>query len=270
MKKDPLGKGLSAILQDMEERGATRLIPVGQIFPNRSQPRVEFNEVTLAELAASVREKGLLQPILVKRKDSGYEIIAGERRYRAAIMAGLVDVPAIIKDVDDREALELSLMENLQRENLNALEVAAAYDRFLEEFGYTQQELAKKIGVDRSSVANFVRLLKLPDWIKKLIAEGRLSQGHARALVSLEKERDQKRFVERIIDDGLSVRETEKAVRRKKAFRLSPFSAAEEILSSELQTKVSITFRKNKGKIIIEFYSQDDLERIVEIFSEKE
>jgi len=267
VKKDPLGRGLSAILQDIEERGTARLIPVDQIVPNPTQPRLELKEEALAELAASIREKGMLQPILVRKKTKGYEIIAGERRYRASLMVGLTEVPVIIKDVDEKEALEISLIENLQREDLNPIEVASVYERFIEEFSYTQQELAKKIGIDRSSIANYIRLLKLPDWIKKLIVEGKLTQGHARALLSIENEREQKHFVERVLSGGATVRELEKAARKKKVKSKSPFASVEETLKDALQTRVDITYRKNKGKIIIEFYSKDDLERIVELIS---
>jgi ParB family transcriptional regulator, chromosome partitioning protein len=268
VKKDPLGRGLSAILQDIEERGSTRIIPVDQITPNPAQPRLEMREEALAELASSIREKGLLQPIIVKKAEKGYEIIAGERRYRASLMAGLKEMPAIVKDVGEREALEISLIENLQREDLNPLEVATVYDRFIEEFGYTQQDLARKLGVDRSSVANYVRLLKLPKWIKELIINGRLTQGHARALLSLENEREQKAFVERILNEGATVREVEKASKRRRAKR-SQFFDLEDTLTGYLQTRVSVAFRKNKGKITIEFYSREDLERLVEIVTKK-
>ncbi len=262
LKKDPLGKGLSAILKDIEEKGTTRLIPVEDIIPNPTQPRFEIKEETLVELAASIREKGLLQPIILKKKGKNYEVVAGERRYRASVMAGLKDVPAIVKDVDDKEALEIAMIENLQREDLNAVEIATVYERFIEEFGYTQEELAKKIGIDRSSVSNFIRLLKLPEWIRKLIVEGRLTQGHARVLITLKSEGEQKKFIQKIIQDGISVRELEREVKRNTAQKASPFPYLEESLRDTLGTKVNITYRKNKGKIIIEFYSKEDLERI--------
>jgi ParB family chromosome partitioning protein len=265
-KKDPLGRGLSAILKDVEERGSgTRLIPVDQIEPNPDQPRQSMREEAIAELAASIREKGILQPILLKKKENGgYDIIAGERRYRAAVMAGLTEVTAIIKDVDDREALEIALIENLQREDLNSVEIAATYQKFIDEFGYTHQDLARKIGVDRSSITNYVRLLKLPDWIKTLMSEGKLSQGHGRALLSLQNEKDQKRFVEKVLNEGASVRDLERAARKKNRPEKSQFEDTVETLTEVLGTKVNITFKKQKGKIIIEFYSREDLERIVE------
>jgi len=264
-KNDPLGRGLSAILKDVEDRGGTRLIPVAQIVPNPAQPRQSIREESLADLAASIREKGLLQPILLKKRDNGnYDIIAGERRFRAAVMAGLAEVTAIIKDVDDREALEIALIENLQREDLNSVEIASTYQRFIDEFGYTHQELAKKIGVDRSSITNYVRLLKLPDWIKTLMSEGKLSQGHGRALLSLQNEKDRKKFVEKVLSEGTSVRDLERAARKKNRQEKPQFEDAVETLTEVLGTKVNITFKKQKGKIIIEFYSAEDLERIVE------
>lgn len=268
MKTDPLGRGLSAILKD-EERASSKLIPIDRITPNKTQPRQKIDENSIAELASSIKGKGLLQPIILKRKDKGYEIIAGERRYRAAVMAGLKEVPSIIKDVDDKEALEIALIENLQREDLNPLEVAVVYERFTEEFGYTHEELAHKVGVDRSSVSNCIRLLKLPPWIKELISDGKLTQGHARALLTLKNEKEQKRFADRILKEGASVREVERQARKKNVLRNPAFSAIEEDLQNILQTKVNITFKRKKGKIIIEFYSKEDLDRIAEYISEK-
>lgn len=268
VKKDPLGRGLSALLRDVEERGTNRLIPIDQIVANPDQPRLAIKEEPLLELATSIQEKGLLQPILLRRKDSRYEIIAGERRFRASLLAGLREVPAIIKEVDDREALEIALTENLQREDLNPVEVATIYDKFLKEFGYTQESLAKRIGMDRSSIANFVRLLKLPEWIKDLMRDGKLTQGHGRVLTSLQGEKEQKRFVDRVLNDGVSVRELEREVKKKRTPEGSPFADVEETLREALQTKVNITYRKNKGKIIIEFYSTEDLERIAAAISE--
>ncbi len=264
MKKDPLGRGLSAILKDIEDKGTSRSIAIDQIVPNPAQPRVRMDDRAIDELAASIAEKGILQPILVKQKDKLYEIIAGERRYRAAILAGLRDVPAIIRDVDDKEALEIALMENLQREDLNPLEIATVYERFVEEFAYTHEELAKKMGVDRSSVTNCLRLLKLPDWIREIMAEGKLTQGHGRVLLSLKNEREQKRFVDKVLREGTSVRELERQVRKKAPAQEHGVAAIEETLIKALQTKVNISMRKNRGKIIIEFYSREDLDRLSE------
>jgi ParB family transcriptional regulator, chromosome partitioning protein len=267
LKNDPLGRGLSAILKD-EEKASSKLVSIDRITPNKTQPRLQIGDKSLAELASSIQGKGLLQPIIIRRKDKGYEIIAGERRFRAAIMAGLKEVPAIIKDIDDKEALEIALIENLQREDLNALEIAIVYERFIEEFSYTHEELAHKMGVDRSSVSNFVRLLKLPPWIKELITGGKLSQGHARVLLTLKSEKEQKKFVDRVLREGTSVRELERQARKKGVQKHPAFSSIEESLQKTLQTKVDITFKKNKGKIIIEFYSKEDLERIAEQIAE--
>jgi ParB family transcriptional regulator, chromosome partitioning protein len=267
LKKDPLGKGLSAILKDIEEKGVTRVVPVNEIVAGQSQPRFEIKDDSIVELAASIREKGLLQPVILRKKGKGYEIIAGERRYRASIMAGLNEVTAVIKDVDDKEALEIALIENLQRVDLNAVEIAVVYDRFVEEFGYTHEDIAKRTGINRSSVTNFIRLLKLPEWIKKLIVEGKISQGHARVLITLNSENEQRRFVDKVLKEGVSVRELEREVKKESVAKTSPFPYVEESLREMLRTKVDITYRKNKGKIIIEFYSQEDLERITEAIS---
>jgi ParB family transcriptional regulator, chromosome partitioning protein len=267
LKKDPLGKGLSAILNDAVEKGTSKLIPVSEIAPNPTQPRFAIKEDTLVELASSIREKGVLQPLLLRRKGKGYEIIAGERRFRASVMAGLKEVPAIIKDVDEKEAIEIALIENLQREDLNAVEIASVYERFIDDFGYTQEELAKKIGIDRTTISNFIRLLKLPEWTKNLIREDKLTQGHARVLITLKNENEQRKFVERILKENISVRELERAVKNKSTGRHSPFIHVEEILRETLGTKVNITFKQKKGKIIIEFYSKADLERIAELIT---
>ncbi len=267
VKKDPLGRGLQAILKDIEEKGTSKSIPVDLILPNPNQPRSAMNDDTIADLASSIKAKGVLQPLIVKKKDKKYQIIAGERRYRASVLAGLKEIPVIIRDADERESLELGLIENLLREDLNPLEVAAAYEKFVEEFDYTHEEIAKRVGIDRSSVSNVLRLLKLPGWIKTLIREGRLTQGHGRALVSLKNEREQKRFVDKVLKQGASVRDLERAVKKKGSHRVAQFAPIEEDLRKSLQTKVNITFRKKKGKIIIEFYSEEDLERIAELIT---
>jgi ParB family chromosome partitioning protein len=178
-------------------------------------------------------------------------------------MAGLKEVPAIIRDVDDHEALELAMIENLQREDLNPVEIATVYQRFVEEFGYTHEELAKKMGIERSSISNYIRLLKLPSWIKELMAAGKLTQGHGRVLITLKSEQEQKRYVKRVLDEGLSVRELERVRKTAGPVKPAPFSHVEEMLREMLKTKVQVTFKKNKGKVIIEFYSREDLERLL-------
>ncbi len=255
--KDPLGRGLSAILKDVDD-GGIHLVPVHQIVPNPTQARVEMRQEPLEELASSIAEKGLLQPIIIRRKEGVFEIIAGERRFRAAKMAGLKEVPAIIKDVDDREALELAMIENLQREDLNPVEIATVYQRFVEDFGYTHEELAKRMGMERSSISNYLRLLKLPTWIKDLMAAGKLTQGHGRVLITLKSEKEQKRYVKKALEEGVSVRELEQERKGDRAAQSSPFAHLEEMLREMLQTKVQVTFKKNKGKVIIEFYSKDE------------
>lgn len=263
-KKDPLGRGLSAILKDVEEKGASTLVPIGQLSVNPRQPRFAFREESIQELASSVREKGLLQPILVRKKDRGYEIIAGERRFRACRLAGLTEVPVIIKDVDDRESLELALVENVQREDLNPIELATVYSRFADEFGYTHEAIAKKIGVERSSISNMIRLLKLPEWIRTLITENKLTSGHGRALITLKSEAEQRKYVKKVLNEGASVREIER-VRKVHTPARGKYGDIEEMLREALKTKVHVTFKRNKGKVIIEFYSKDDLERLVEL-----
>jgi ParB family transcriptional regulator, chromosome partitioning protein len=265
-KKDPLGRGLSAILKDVDEKGGITMVPVNEVFTNPTQPRVTMNEEALSELATSIKEKGLLQPILVRRKDGEYEIIAGERRFRAAKLAGLQEIPVIVRDVDDRESLELAMIENLQREDLNAVEIASVYQRFVEDFGYTHEGLAERIGVQRSSVTNIIRLLKLPDWIKQLIMDGKLTQGHGRVLITLKDEQAQKRYVHKVMNEGASVREIERVRKSERPKAASSFDYAEDALRQHLQTKVQVTYRKNKGRVIIEFYSKEDLDRLLEIF----
>ena len=266
-KKDPLGRGLSAILKDVEDKGGITFLPLNEILANPTQPRIGIREESLRELADSIREKGLLQPILVRRKEGTYEIVAGERRFRAAKIAGLQEVPVIIKDVDDRESLEIAMVENLQREDLNAIEIAGMYQRFVEEFDYTHEELAKKIGVERSSITNYMRLLKLPDWAKQLMVEGKLTQGHGRVLITLKDEQAQRRYTNKVMNEGASVRDLERTRKTESDRKASPFHHAEEILRESLKTKVQVTFKKNKGKVIIEFYSKDDLERLLEYFA---
>lgn len=265
-KKDALGRGLSAILKDVDERGGITNLPVEQVLPNPTQPRLDMKEETLQELAVSIKEKGLLQPILVRRKEGIYEIIAGERRYRAAKIAGFTEIPAIIRDADDRECLELAMIENLQREDLNPIEVATVYQRFIDDFDYTHEALAKKIGVERSSVSNYVRLLKLPQWIRDLMTQGKLTQGHGRVLITIKDEQEQRKYVKKVLNEGASVRELERTRKAERKAKQSPFGHAEELLREALKTKVQVTFRRNRGKVIIEFYSKDDLERLIELF----
>ena len=279
-KRPALGKGLGALLPDIEKEDRKNFFYCGieEIAPSRYQPRKGFNEKKLTELAESIKEKGIIEPLIVRKTDGGYELIVGERRWRAAQSAGIKEVPVIVRDVTTREALELALVENLQREDLNPLEEAEAYKRLMEEFQYTQEELAKRIGKDRTTVANAVRLLKLPQEIKASLADETISSGHARAFLGLNSPEEQKMACSRVIQRGLSVRETERLVKRLNAQRskrdMDDIPASEEdiqlgyleeTLRKFLGTQVRIPKRGRKGKIEIEFYSREDLERIIEI-----
>jgi len=278
-KRPALGKGLGALLPDIEKEDRKNFFFCGieEIVPSRYQPRKGFDEGKLNELAASIKEKGVIEPLIVRKVDKGYELIIGERRWRAAQRAAIKEVPVIVRDVSPGEALELALIENLQREDLNPLEEAEAYKRLMEEFHYTQEELAKRIGKDRTTVANAVRLLKLPEEIKASIADESITSGHARALLGLDSPDEQKMACKEIIKREFSVRETERLVKRI-ALRKSKQSAGvrpspeedlhtrylEETLRRFLGTQVRIPKKGRKGKIEIEFYSDEDLERIIE------
>ncbi len=279
-KRPALGKGLGALLPDIEKEDQKNFLSCGieEISPSKYQPRKGFDERKLAELADSIKEKGIIEPLIVRKIDGGYELIVGERRWRAAQRAGIREIPVIVRDVTTGEAMELALIENLQREDLNPLEEAEAYKRLMEEFQYTQEELAKRIGKDRTTVANAVRLLKLPQGIKAHLADETISSGHARAFLGLDTQEMQNMACAKVIKRGLSVRETERLVKRLNVQRSKgdmdekPVSEEdihlgylEETLRKFLGTQVRIPKRGRKGKIEIEFYSKDDLERIVEI-----
>ncbi|HED00956.1 MAG TPA: ParB/RepB/Spo0J family partition protein [Proteobacteria bacterium] len=278
IKKTGLGKGLEALLPkgtQEEKEPAIFSCAIEEVKPNPYQPRQVIKNDRIEELAASIKEKGVIQPIIVRRVDSGYELIAGERRWQAAQKAGLKNIPIIVKDVSPAEVLELALIENIQREDLNPLEEAGAYNRLIQEFGLTQEGLASRVGKERSTVANFLRLLKLPDYIKENIWAEALSMGHARVLAGIEYPEDQRLVRDTIIKKGLSVRETEALVRRLKkprqpAGKTQPdshtLSLAEEIMR-HLGTRVRISRRGKRGKIEIDFYSEEDLARIVDYIS---
>ncbi len=273
MKRKALGKGLSALLPDpeLEAAGAaTTEVPVDQLEPNPLQPRTAMDTTRLAELAASIAESGIVQPILVRRKGDRYQIIAGERRWRAAQQAGLERVPVTVRDVPDAELLELALVENIQRQELTALEEAQAYHRLQEELGLTQEQVAKKVGRDRVTVANTVRLLRSPREIKELLAAGRLDAGHARALLALEHAEDQVTLGREAARKGLSVREVERRVALQRAPPKAPgrkdanTRAAEERLRAALGTRVQIARRGKGGALRIAFASEAELNRIFE------
>ncbi|BDV41238.1 chromosome partitioning protein ParB [Geotalea uraniireducens] len=275
VKKTGLGKGMAALLPVVEEEGRRYFsCPIEEIHPNKNQPRKTFAPDKLDELAASIREKGIIQPLVVRRKGDHYELIAGERRWRAAQKAGLHEVPVVIQDVSENTALEMALIENIQREDLNAVEEAEAYQALLENFSLTQEELARRVGKDRSTVANSLRLLKLTPELKKDIVEERLAMGHARALLALESAEHLQQARDEIIKKALTVREAESLVKRLKAgggakakqkkaeMQMTDLVAQ---LQARLMTKVAIRRGNKGGKVEIAFGSQDELSRIVEL-----
>src|ERR671935_628784 len=283
-RRGGLGRGLSALIPGAaEEAGAGLLeVPVEAVKPNPRQPRTTFDDETLDALALSIEEVGVLQPVVVRRTAGGFELIAGERRLRAAKKAGLPTIPVIVRESDDAESLREALIENIHREDLNAIELAEAFRELLEELGLKQETLADRLGVSRSHVANTNRLLHLPPDVQTLLAEGKIQAGHGRALLSLGDDEAQRTLALRAAAEVLSVREVEDLVRRyvdqTAAERTSaaPATAAaepardpgslaevEEILSEQLATRVTIQMGKKRGRIVVEFGSADDLERIV-------
>lgn len=278
MDRQPLGRGLSALIPDaIRKQTADRVIgiPVDDISPSPYQPRVQLDTESLEELAASIKEKGIVQPIIVRSLGSDkYEMIAGERRLRASRLAGLSEVPAIVKEVDDAEAMALAITENIQREDLNAIELARAYSILTDQFDLTQEQLAQAVGKSRPAVANMLRLLQLPQEIQECVLSGRISMGHARALLALENENQQVSVCKKVIESELSVRQTERLVqkllcqsesRRKAVVRSPEIEALEDRLRTMLATQVRIRQGRKKGKIEIEYYSEDDLDHIASI-----
>lgn len=281
MKRGGLGRGLSALIPGAGEEGGGGLleVPVEAVGPNPRQPRTMFEDESLEALALSIQEVGVLQPIVVRRGASGFELIAGERRLRAARRAGLATIPAIIRDSDDTESLREALIENIHREDLNPIELAEAFRELLEELGLKQETLAERLGVSRSHVANTIRLLQLPSDLQQMLAEGKIQAGHGRALLALADQEAQRTLALRAAAQELSVREVEELVRNyiehPVSARREPAAGAvpsaeesslaevEEILSEQLATRVTIQMGKKRGKVIIEFGSADDLERIV-------
>jgi ParB family chromosome partitioning protein len=273
LKKVTLGRGLDALIPIDEEAKGYILADIDQIKPNSYQPRKEFDEDGIDELASSIKEKGIIQPLVGRKIGDSYEIIAGERRWRAAQKAGLKRIPIILKDASESEVLELALIENLQREDLNPLEEAIAYEQLIGDFGLTHDEISKRIGKDRSTITNQIRLLKLPERVKQAIKNREISAGHARAILSIESQSKALEILELIKRNKLSVRQTEKLVQGsikereadKKQKYVDPFlSNVTERLKRALGTQIKIIDRNGKGKIEIEYYSLDDLERIIE------
>lgn len=269
MNNRRLGRGLSALISSEEEKRIEE-IEIEKIIPNPNQPRGLISEESIRELAESIKQKGILQPILVRRRDDKYEIIAGERRYLSAKFLGMNKLPAIILDVDEREAYELSLIENIQREDLNPIEKAEAFQSYIDKYRVTHEALAEKLGISRTEITNLLRLLQLPPEIKEEVKKGNLTYGHARAILSLEDADSQKKIVERIIKEKLSVRETEKLVNKKrKRVEIPEIKALEDKLQNYLETRVKIQPRSpEKGRITIEYKSLEELERIIGKFIE--
>lgn len=289
MTRRALGRGINALFQEPESSEAGEIlqeIDLDLLEPSADQPRTVFRERKLDELAASIRANGIVQPLLARRRGDRFQIIAGERRWRAAQRAGLSKVPVVVREIPDERVLELSLIENIQREELNPIEEANAYRRLIDGLGITQEDVARRVGRDRSSVTNYLRLLKLPEELQQWVEEDRLSMGHARALLGLEAPESQRELAVEVIARGLSVRETERAVKRHlvETARRTPgagpgsatgrsvaqasdanLRAAEEKLSRRLGTKIRITPMKQGGKIEIVYYSEAELDNIYSI-----
>jgi ParB family transcriptional regulator, chromosome partitioning protein len=274
VKKTGLGKGMAALLSDTGGDGNSYFVcPIEDIRPNRNQPRKTFSNEKLEELAASIREKGIIQPLVVRKKSDHYELIAGERRWRAAQKAGLRAVPVVIQDVSDDTALEMALIENIQREDLNAVEEAEAYQALLDNFVLSQEELARRVGKERSTVANALRLLKLPAEIKRDITEERLTMGHARALLALDSTEQMKQGRDEILGKGLTVRQAEGLVKKLKAGTTRKKAKPPEIhltevveqLKRHFRAKVVLRQSARGGRLEISYASMEDLTRIIEI-----
>jgi ParB family chromosome partitioning protein len=272
VKKGGLGKGLGALLAEnsLDDASKTVTLRISEIEPNRAQPRKQFDEEALAELSESIAQHGVLQPLLVRpMTDGSYQLVAGERRWRASRMAGLTEVPVVIREMTDQQASELALIENLQREDLNAMEEALGYKTLMESYGLTQEETAKAVNKSRPAVANALRLLNLPQPISEMVAGGKISAGHARAILSFSSEQEQMEAAQAVIKSGLSVRDIEKRAKSahkaknpetEKAFsRNSFYEEVELALTEHLGRRVKVSEGNKGGMLQIEFYSQDDL-----------
>ena len=294
VKRNGLGKGLDSLIpnksdkpnvqsekkqkkaENVKEETGEIMVKINQVEPNRDQPRKDFDEDSLMELADSIKQFGILQPLIVKKKKDYYEIIAGERRWRAAKIAGIKEVPIIVKEYTDQEIVEISLIENIQRENLNPIEEAMAFKRLLEEFNLKQDEVAERVSKSRTAVTNSMRLLKLSKKVQQMIIDDMISTGHARALLAIDDEEQQYILANKIFDEKLSVRETEKLVKalknpKKEVKKQKPehtfvYDNIEEQLKNIIGTKVSVNAKANgKGRIEIEYYSEEELERIYDL-----
>jgi ParB family transcriptional regulator, chromosome partitioning protein len=284
MEKKALGRGLSALIPQREvvfvKNTAETImnIPLSEVKANKYQPRTEFDKAKLSDLVNSIREKGVIQPVLVRKAVDGYELIAGERRFRAAAMLNLENIPAIVKDVNDVDMLEIALIENIQREELNPIEEAKAFERLTTEFDFTQEKIAQTLGKDKSTISNAIRLLGLPQKVQEHISKGGITAGHAKALLGLPTENEQYRACNVVISKGLSVRETEKLVERRRVAagtQKKPVKRDHDLdsIATEMQqalgTRVKIFHGKKRGTIQIEYYSVEDLNRILDIIVPK-
>ncbi|MEW9699621.1 ParB/RepB/Spo0J family partition protein [Paenibacillus sp. SI8] len=280
-----LGKGLDALITSLhiDESDKVIQIPLSQLRANPYQPRKHFNEDSIKELSESIKEHGVIQPIIVRKVLKGFEIIAGERRYRASQLSGLATIPAVERNFSDQQVMEIALIENVQREDLNALEIAVAYQAIIDQFSLTQEELSAKVGKSRSHIANFLRLLQLPESIKQYVSRGTLSMGHARAIVGVKDDKLKKELAESTISKQWSVRELEEAVKRleelpgqekekgkQKEKNRDPYiHQAEDQLRDLYRTTVKIKHQQDKGKIELLYYSKDDLNRLLELLQGK-
>ncbi|MAX17831.1 MAG: chromosome partitioning protein ParB [Nitrospina sp.] len=285
MNRKALGKGINALIPDFEiglpepgvsdEQGTiqTRELLIDEISPNRFQPRKYFDDDKLEELVTSISENGILQPVVVQKSETGYELVAGERRWRASKKAGLKKIPAMIREVSDTKALELAIIENIHRQDLNPIEEAEAYKRLAEDFSLTQEMIAEKVGKSRAAIANILRLLNLSRNIQENLISGKLSMGHARALLGLENNGQMHAMCQEILKQGLTVRQTESKVNRLKKPEMLKLASSmkkknifirdlEKELERKLGTKVEVSPKKTGGKLVVSYYSDDDLERI--------
>lgn len=274
MKKNGLGKGLGALIRENEQdiAAAVTELKITELEANQNQPRRFFDDNALQELSDSIKEHGVVQPIIVRKLDDNYQIVAGERRWRAARLAGLKTVPVVVKDYSNVQIMEIALIENLQRQDLNSIEEALAYKSLIEEHDMTQENISGRIGKSRSAIANTLRLLNLPEAIRNMVIHGKISAGHARALLAVEDKMKQMEIAQKIIEQQLNVRDIEKLVMQKDKTKEKKedkkdveIIELEEQLKRTFATKVSIVHKKDKGKIEIEYYSNEDLERILEL-----
>ena len=283
IKKGGLGKGLDAIFMEneSEDKNSTVTLKISEIEPNKDQPRTEFDDKALSELAESIALHGVLQPLLVRPlMYGGYQIVAGERRYRASRMAGLTEVPVVIRELDDRETMELALIENLQRENLTPVEEAKGYKTLMDTYGFTQEEVSSSVGKSRSAVANSLRLLNLPEEVMEMLTDGKLTSGHGRALLALDDPEQIISIAKEIVEKDISVRQTESLVKKLKSEKEKPpvkrekksnfFKEVELALNENLGRKISVSQKGEGGIMTIEFYSQEDLVDLANKLEDKE